>query len=247
MFGSTQAHPTTSIRPAGSSDACGGEAEVNGQTTDFTAADLNIVEVTEIEYTQLQQLLYSPIDSQSNEVDVEARMNPAFFPSSTLSNTPQYQPTSLTTSGNGGQNVPPFLCQSSNSSIVHANQTLGHVDFQELRMLMLSETSLPPPRGNMAENHPNNTSGDSSGAVPIRWRSAGDIIGLNKENENLGQMSEPRRKSTVRVRLQDRFNSLPTDVPRCTEVPEAGVTPNKCVLYDFSLFFLVDGQCNPAP
>ncbi|XP_075702854.1 transcription factor-like 5 protein [Rhinoderma darwinii] len=228
MFRSTPAHPTTSSCPAGSTDSstvitCAGEGGVNDQASNFTAAELNIVELTEIEYTQLHQLLYSHTDSQSNEGDVEARMSAPFFTSTNLSNAPQYQSTSLATSG---QDVRPVVCQSavsSESNIISTNQTLGHVGFQELRMMMLSESSLPPPSGNMAEKHPNNTSGDSSEAGPIR---VSDGIRLN---EDLGHMSEPRTKSTVRVRLEDRFNSVSTDVPRCTEMPETAVTANNLV------------------
>ncbi|XP_056403809.1 transcription factor-like 5 protein [Hyla sarda] len=216
----TQAHPTTSVCPAGLSDFStpAGEGVVNEQAT-----NLSIVELTDIEYTQLQQLLFSHIDSQSNELDADTRMSPFF-----TSNAPQYQSTSLTTSSVEGHNVHQVKCPSAvstDNNIVHANQTLGHVDFQQLRMMMVSETIFPPPSCNLAEQQPIHISGDSSGAVPMQLGPTCGVIELNKENMNIGDISEPR-KSSVRVRLEDRFSSLPTDVPRCTEVPKASVTMN---------------------
>ncbi|XP_044155587.1 transcription factor-like 5 protein [Bufo gargarizans] len=254
MFEPTQDHRATPGCPTESSDsvASTGEDVVIERAVDFTAADLSIVELTEIEYTQLQQFLYSQIDSQSNEGDVETRRSTPFLPSSNLSNAPQYQSTSLNTGSCEGENVCPIICQSvvsTDNNIMNANQTIGHVDFQELRLMMLNESSLAPSSGNIAEKHPNNTSGDISGAGPMRVRSASDIIGLNKENENFGCMSEPRTRSTVRVRLEDRFNSLATDIPRCTEMLDTGATTNNLVNIVHQPLQLIGtqqlGKCSP--
>ncbi|KAG9474537.1 hypothetical protein GDO78_004698 [Eleutherodactylus coqui] len=204
MFEPTQTPPMTSSCSGSSTNVDGGV--VNERATNFTPAD--IVDLSEMEYTQLQQLLCLHVDSQSNEGDAEMRTTAPFLPSS---NATQYPSTSLTTSGSEGQNIYPVV--SANNNLVPANQTLGHIDFQQLRVMMIRESGLPPPSGNVAEKHPDNTAGDSSGAGPMWVRPASDVIGLDKENENLGCISEPRTKSTVRVRLEDRFNSPPTDVP----------------------------------
>ncbi|KAM4031222.1 transcription factor-like 5 protein isoform 2-T2 [Anomaloglossus baeobatrachus] len=219
MFGPTHANTATSSCPTTSLDSsCVGEDVVNEQARNSAAIDISIAELTEIDYNQLQQLLCSHIDCQSNERELETRMSAPFFPSGNLSNA--HCPS---TGVSEGQDECPVVWQPTDN-----NQTLVHIDCQELRM-MLSESGLPPPSGDMAEKHPNNTSGDSLGAVPKRVKPTSDIIERNKENENLGCLSETRMKSTVRVRLEDRFTSLPTDTPRCTEMPEASVTAKNLV------------------
>ncbi|XP_073537646.1 transcription factor-like 5 protein [Phyllobates terribilis] len=212
MFGPTQAHTAASSCPAASS-SCVSEDVVNIEAPYNAAADM--VALSEMEYTQLQQLLCSHVDSQSNEGDAGTRMSPHLLPSSNLPSAPPYPSTGR-----------PVVCQPPDNT-VHTNQALVHLNFQELRMMMLSDNSLPPPNGDMTEKHPNNTS-DSLEAVPKRVKPTSDIE-FNKENENLGCLSETRMKSAVRVRLEDIFNRLPTDVPRCTEVPESGVTANNLV------------------
>ncbi|XP_073437025.1 transcription factor-like 5 protein [Dendrobates tinctorius] len=227
MFEPTQAHTAASTCPAASSDpsSCVGEDVVNVQAPSIADTDLGIVELSESEYTQLHQLLCSHTDCQSNEGDGATRMSIPFVPSSNLPNAPQYP----STSGSEGQSGLPVVYPLTDDNKVHTNPTLVHVDFQGLKVMMLGDSSLPPPSGDMAEKHLNNASGDSLGATPMRVKSISDIIELNKENENLGFLSETRMKSTVRVRLEDIFNRLPTDVPRCTEAPESSVNANTLV------------------
>ncbi|XP_069808189.1 transcription factor-like 5 protein [Dendropsophus ebraccatus] len=196
--------PAPDTCPAGSSrsSACVGEGVVNEQVT----TNVTVIELADIEYTQLHQLFCAYIDPQGNEGGAETRMG-AIVPASA----PQYQSTSLTTEGH---NLCQVKCQS-DASIVHANQTVGHADFQSI---------FPSTSCKWDGFQPCFTSGDSSREVPMQLRPTSDIAGLNKENENLGHMCEPRTKSKVCVCLEDRFTSLLTDVPRCTEVAEADVT-----------------------
>ncbi|XP_075427554.1 transcription factor-like 5 protein isoform X1 [Ascaphus truei] len=245
MSASTQAQPKTSTQQAVSTDpspptGSGGSSEAmfNEQALSFTTTDLNLVEMTEIEYTQLQHILYSHMEAQANEGEMETRLNSAFFTASNPSNLPQYQTTninqaSFSASTAGGQTVHPVICQStvaSEGNIVGSNQSLGHIDFQELRMLLLSESSLPVNSGNQAEKTPGNGAGDSSGTTVVRVKHANDAGGNNKENENVASVCEPRSKSAVRVRLEDRFNSIQSEMPRCQEPQESGgVTLNNLV------------------
>ncbi|XP_071967044.1 transcription factor-like 5 protein isoform X2 [Engystomops pustulosus] len=228
MFEPTEGHPITSSCPTGSSDSfiCTSDDMVNEQVTNYSATDLNVVELTEIEYTQLQQLLCS----HSSEAAQETRMSaPYFFPCDHFSSVPQDQSNHHTTSSCEGQNVPPGVCQSvvcTDGNIVRANQVIGHGDFPELRMMLLSEFSLPSTNGKKPLG---NIRVGSSGAGLTQVKPVSNVIGLNKENENLDHTTEPRTKSTVRVRLEDRFNSLQTDVPRCTEMVETAVTANNLV------------------
>ncbi|XP_075032833.1 transcription factor-like 5 protein [Mixophyes fleayi] len=235
MFGSMHTHSKSLSSNFASSTVpeCSDEPMQNEQAVSFTTTDLNIVEMTEIEYTQLQQILYSHMDSQTSESDIYTRMNSAFFPVGTSSNVPQYQSTSITNQTNSvGQNVCPVTCQtavSSESNTMSTNQTLGHIDFQELRMMMLSESNMSLTNSNTSEKPPNNTGSDTPEASTLRVRHVGNVPEINKENENLAHMSESRSKSAVRVRLEDRFNSIQTDVPKYQEPQEASVTLNNLV------------------
>ncbi|XP_063815349.1 transcription factor-like 5 protein [Pseudophryne corroboree] len=240
MFGSVHTHPRTlSSNSASSTIAeCSGEAVLNEQTLSLTTTDLNIMEMTEIEYTQLQQILYSHMESQTSDGDIDTRMNSALFPSGISSSMPQYQSTnitsqtSFTTSSSGLLNVLPVICQSavsSESSIMSTNQTSGHLDFQELRMMMLNESNIPSNSSNTCEKSTDNVGCDTSGASNVWARQVGAVPGITKENKNLGNLSESRSKSAICVRLEDRFNSIQTEVPRCQEPQEAGVTLNNLV------------------
>ncbi|KAM8945751.1 transcription factor-like 5 protein [Pelodytes ibericus] len=210
------------------------EGMINEQAMSFTTTDLNIVEMTEIEYTQLQQILYSHMEAQSSEGEIETKLNSSYHTSSSSSTLPQYQstnitnPTNLSSSSSGVQNVHPVICQAPEAS---SSQSLGHSDFQELKMMMLSESNLPLSSGNQTEKTPVESGKEPSGYDSMRLRYATDTCGTNKENENLVPVSEARSKSAVRVRLEDRFNKIQTDIPRCQESQESGVTVNNLVTF----------------
>ncbi|XP_013362914.1 PREDICTED: transcription factor-like 5 protein isoform X3 [Chinchilla lanigera] len=94
---------------------------------------------------------------------------------------------------------------------------LGHVDFQELRMMLLGEAGA-------AEKTP-------GGADGARARTDGAA----KEGAGAAGPEgapEARAKPAVRVRLEDRFNSIPAEppvAPRGPEAPEPGVALNNLV------------------
>ncbi|NXT91383.1 TCFL5 protein, partial [Anhinga rufa] len=220
------------VGPGGSSDVSFGE-----QNLSFTTTDVSLVEMMEIEYTQLQHILYSHTEAQASEGEVEARLNSFSSPGNSAD--PALHQTSQSTSqegcsshGSGNQPVYPVICQSglpSDSSSLSSNPRLGYADFQELRMMLLSESNLPL---NQTDKTPNSSSVDVLGHSLVKVKHSENFLGANKGNilvENSALAPEPRSKSAVRVRLEDRFNSIQTENPRCQEPQESGVTLNNLV------------------
>ncbi|XP_078507752.1 transcription factor-like 5 protein isoform X2 [Lissotriton helveticus] len=211
------------------------------QGLSFTTTDLNLVEMTEIEYTQLQHILYSHMEAQANEGEVETRLNSAFFSTSNPTHLPHYQPSSNSnpasyqTSNSASQAIHPVICQSTvapEGNVMASNQCMGHIDFQELRMMLLSESNLPLNSASQGEKTPNTGSGDATVHNVIRVKHTDSTCRLNKENiisENQSSAPEARTKSAVRVRLEDRFNSIQSEIPRCQESQESGVTLSNLV------------------
>ncbi|KAL8179634.1 UNVERIFIED_CONTAM: hypothetical protein K2H54_070096 [Gekko kuhli] len=144
------------------------------QNLSFTTTDLSLVEMTEIEYTQLQHILYSHMEAQANENEAENRLNLNCFSANNTVNNPQYLSSCNTSQGSvssnssGNQALYPIICQSglaSDSGFMGPNQCLGHIDFQELRMMLLSESNLPL---NQAEKTPNGSSVDATGQSLVK-------------------------------------------------------------------------------
>ncbi|XP_009561360.2 transcription factor-like 5 protein isoform X2 [Cuculus canorus] len=244
MSGSAPEEPQTSLPP---STACvpdpapvaGGPSDVafGEQNLSFTAKDVSLVEMTEIEYTQLQRILYSHMEAQASEGEVEARLNPLPLPGSSAD--PPLHQTSQNTgqegyssNSSGNQAVYPVVCQSGlppDSNLLSSNPHLGYDDFQELRMMLLSESNLPL---NQTDRTPNGSSVEGPGHGLVKVKHGENFVQMNKENilvENSALAPEPRSKSTVRVRLEDRFNSIQRENPRCQEPQESGVTRNNLV------------------
>ncbi|CAH2303114.1 transcription factor-like 5 [Pelobates cultripes] len=222
--------PTSSTGPRGSREVMGNEQAMN-----FTATDLNIVEMTEVEYTQLQQILYSHMDAQASEGEMEAKLNSSFYTASNSSSLSQYlsssvkNQTSFTTSSSGGPSVHHGIYQSalvSESSMLTSNHSLGPSDFKDFKSLMLNESHLTL---NQAEKTPSENNKDPKRLSLARVQHCDNTGGTNKENENLLQNCEARSKSTVRVRLEDRFNSMKAEMPRSQELQESGVPMNNLV------------------
>nr|XP_028591245.1 transcription factor-like 5 protein isoform X1 [Podarcis muralis] len=226
--------------PASTASAAEGPADSSfgEQNLSFTTTDLSLVEMTEIEYTQLQHILYSHMEAQANENEAENRLNSSSFSTNNPANQSQYLSSSsnslsgFSSNSSGNQSLYPIICQSglaSDSNFMGPNQCLGHIDFQELRMMLLSESSIPP---NQAEKTPNSSSVEMTGQSSVKAKHSENLGGLNKENlpvENSAPILESRAKSAVRVRLEDRFNSIQAELPRCQETQETGVAINNLV------------------
>ncbi|XP_042320994.1 transcription factor-like 5 protein [Sceloporus undulatus] len=225
----------TVSEPSPAASGAEGPADSFGEhNLSFTTTDLSLVEMTEIEYTQLQHILYSHMEAQACESEGENRLNPNSFSSSNANQT-QYLSSSSSSQGgflsnsSGSQSLCPIICQPDNSFMGPPNQCLGHIDFQELRMMLLSESSLPP---NQAERTPNGSSAETSGQNVVKVKHGDSSCGMNKENvplENPAPLPESRAKSAVRVRLEDRFNSIQAEIPRGQEGQETGMPINNVV------------------
>lgn len=245
----TSSPPSTASapQPAPAAGGPGGPSDVafSEQNLSFTTTELGLVEMTEIEYTQLQHILYSHAEEgQAAEGEVEARVSSAFLAGSSAepplpqaSANPSQDGCSSNSSGS--QAVFPVICQSAlppDGNLLSSSPCVGHVDFQELRMMLLSESNPP---ANQADKTPKGSSSvEVAGHSLVKVKHGDSSVGTNKENipvENSALPSESRSKSAVRVRLEDRFNSIQTENPRCQEPQESGVTLNKCVVINFSL------------
>ncbi|XP_021272142.1 transcription factor-like 5 protein isoform X1 [Numida meleagris] len=210
--------------PAPAAAASGGDASFGEQSLSFSAADLSLVELTEIEYGQLQHVLYAQMEAQAGEGEAEAGAGAA--------GPPAQQAEGCSSCGPAGPPAFPGLCQpgvTADSSVPGANPCLGHADFQELRMMLLSEAN--PPAG-QADKTPKGGSAEGSGHGLLRAKHGDSFAGASKGSvvvEHVALAPEPRSKSAVRVRLEDRFNSIQTEKPRCQEPQESGVTLNNLV------------------
>ncbi|XP_019365681.1 PREDICTED: transcription factor-like 5 protein isoform X2 [Gavialis gangeticus] len=217
-------------RPAHASPGPLGEHNLS-----FTTTDLNLVEMTEVEYTQLQHILYSHMEAQANDGDMDARLSSALFSACGAADAAPQQPAA--SAGPAGYSsatpaVYPVVCQpglAPDTGGTGSGQCLGHGDFQELRMMLLSESNLP---ASQADKTPNASCVDIAGHGLARAKHSENMAGANKENvlpDHSPPAPEPRSKSAVRVRLEDRFNSIQVENPRCQEPQEPGATLNNLV------------------
>ncbi|XP_045689458.1 LOW QUALITY PROTEIN: transcription factor-like 5 protein [Phyllostomus hastatus] len=217
--------------PAGpeGADAALGEAGLS-----FTTTDLSLVEMTEVEYTQLQHILYSHMEAAA-EGELETRLNSAFLAAggaaAAAGGGAAAAAGGRAAAAGGAAPVYPLLCPPAlaDGGFAGANPCLGHIDFQELRMMLLSEAGAPPAPAAAAAAAAEKTPGaDGPGAARPK---APDATG--KENATAAEGApEARAKSAVRVRLEDRFNSIPAEpppAPRGAEPPEPGVALNNLV------------------
>ncbi|NXV78693.1 TCFL5 protein, partial [Atlantisia rogersi] len=216
------------VGPGGSSDVSFGE-----QNLSLPSTDVSLVEMMEIEYTQLQHVLYSHTEAQAGEGEVEARLHSFSSPGNSAE--PPLHQTSLNTSQEGGssnsagnQAVCPAISQSGlppDSNLLSSNARLSYTDFQDLRLMLLSES-------NQTDKTPNSSSVEVPGHSLVKVKHDESFVGANKGKilvENSALAPEPRSKPAVRVRLEDRFNSIQTENPRCQEPQESGVTLNNLV------------------
>ncbi|XP_065547621.1 transcription factor-like 5 protein isoform X2 [Lathamus discolor] len=235
MSGSAPEEPQTSIPqsvpdpapvavgPGGSRDVSFGEHNLR-----FTAPDVSLVEMMEVEYTQLQHMLYPQAEAQASEGEAQARLSA--FSSSPAA--PPLQPSPrtrqegalATSAGSAGY---PSSCQSGLPADSSSNPRLRYADLQELRMMLLSESNLPLSH---TDKMPPSSSVAVLGPSSVRVKHGANGGGSNKGNTLVENSApEPRSKPAVRVRLEDRFNSIQTENPRCQEPQESGVTLNNLV------------------
>ncbi|XP_024207910.1 transcription factor-like 5 protein isoform X2 [Pan troglodytes] len=194
--------------------AGGGDAALGEPGLSFTTTDLSLVEMTEVEYTQLQHILCSHMEAAADG-ELETRLNSALLAAAG----PGAGAGGFAAGGQGGAApVYPVLCP---SALAADAPCLGHIDFQELRMMLLSEAGA-------AEK----TSGGGDGARARADGAAKEGAGAPAAAAGPEGASEARAKPAVRVRLEDRFNSIPAEpppAPRGPEPPEPGGALNNLV------------------
>ncbi|NWX45237.1 TCFL5 protein, partial [Steatornis caripensis] len=218
------------VGPGGSSGVAFGEQNVS-----FATTDVSLVEMMEVEHAQLQHVLCSHTEARAPEGEVEARLSYFSLPGDSA-DLPLYR-TSLNTSQEGcssnssrSLSVHPITCQLGlpfDSSLLSLTPPLSYADFQELRMMLLSESNPL----NQTDKMPNSSSVEVPGRCLVKVKRGENFFEANKENilENFALAPEARSKRAVRVRLEDRFSSIQTEKPRCQEPQESGVTLNKLV------------------
>ncbi|XP_004484045.2 transcription factor-like 5 protein [Dasypus novemcinctus] len=225
MSGPAPREPSAAAAPAGAAagpgaegaEGAGADAALGEAALGLGAGDLSLVEMTEVEYTQLQHILYSHLEAPAADGELEARLNSAFF-------------AGAAGGAAGGAGVYPVLCPpalAADGGFAGANPCLSHIDFQELRMMLLSEASLPVAVAGAPERTPGGGPGPAAAEGGAARPQAPD--GAAKEGAAGEGAPEARAKPAVRVRLEDRFNTLPAEPPRAPEPPEAGVALNNLV------------------
>ncbi|NXY86590.1 TCFL5 protein, partial [Alcedo cyanopectus] len=223
---SVRAPAPEALGSAGSSDVSFGEHNLT--------TDVSLVELMEIEYSQLQHILHSHTEAQAGGGEVEAKLSSFSLPGNSAD--PSLHQIFLSTdqegcSSNslGNQAVYSVTCQSglpSESSLPSSNPCSGRADFQEVTMMLISESNLPL---NQTGRTPNPVVVPGHSLVKVKHDENSGGTGRGNRLENSALAPESRPKSTVRARLEDRFNSIQTEKPRCQEPQESGVTLNNLV------------------
>ncbi|XP_059837013.1 transcription factor-like 5 protein isoform X2 [Hypanus sabinus] len=221
---------------------CSSECPFTESGLNFNS-DLGLVDLSEVEYTQLQHMLYSHMESQSGEGELESRLNPTLYQSSnptnqvacSTANSVNQVPYSTTNSAN--QNVYPTTGTTNTSSDSHYvgnNQYLGHIDFQELKMMLLNDPPLPINMTNNLqhmEKFSQNSSTETTRPNGLMLKNR-DTMG-NSDKKISGDSSvagqESRSKTGLRVRLEDRFNAVQNENTERQELQDSGITFNNLV------------------
>ncbi|MBN3273620.1 TCFL5 protein, partial [Polyodon spathula] len=184
--------------------------------------------MTEVEYTQLQHIICSQMEAQAEqEGAVESRLNPGVYTTSSLSSQTVCQPPNP-------QNLeyptnpanPSVYCTSisqpdlaSDARFITANSNHGHVDFQEFKMILMSDPSLN--NAVLTEKTPANC-GEAPGTTLAKARHAEDmcIEHIDFPIENAKATAESRPNPAARVQLEKIFNCIP-EVSRHQEPQES--------------------------
>ncbi|GCB67077.1 hypothetical protein scyTo_0012095 [Scyliorhinus torazame] len=200
--------------------------------------------MSEVEYTQLQHILYSHMESQPGEGELEARLNPTLYQSTNPANQASF-PTAgsvnqvpFSTASSANQNLYPVTSTTnptSDSHYVGNSQCLGHIDFQELKMMLLNDPPLPVNRSNSlqsVEKFSQNSSVETTRPNGLTLKNR-DTVGNSDKEKNSGDNSitgqESRCKTGPRVRLEDRFNAVQNENQDRQDLPDSGVTFNNLV------------------
>ncbi|XP_061076743.1 transcription factor-like 5 protein isoform X2 [Conger conger] len=187
-----------------------------------SVSELNLVEMTDVEYTHLQHIIYSQMEAQSVEQEGsgDAKLNsgypvssPAAIQTVYLSSDPhsEVEYAAKTPSPAVGHSNTP---SSESQYLLHSDQ---QSDFQEIKMIVMGDpVHLPERTPTMC--------GEVPGPVLAKVRSA-------METSEHGVASETRLNPAARVRLEKRFNCSPCEVSRQQEYLHDQPTLNRFVFF----------------
>ncbi|MGH0157723.1 UNVERIFIED_CONTAM: hypothetical protein FKN15_046043 [Acipenser sinensis] len=216
------------------------------------STDLNLVEMTEVEYTQLQHIIYSQMEAQvEQEGAVESRLNPGVYTTSSPSNQTVCQPPNPQHLEYPTANPanPSVYCTSStqpdlaaDARFITANSNHGHVDFQEFKMILMSDPSLN--NAVLTEKTPTNCC-EAPGTNLAKARHAEDMCREHRDFpiENAKATTESRPNPAARVRLEKRFKYNPSEVSRHQEPQESSAALSKYVFIITPRPFLIAFLC----
>ncbi|XP_055508300.1 transcription factor-like 5 protein isoform X3 [Leucoraja erinacea] len=223
---------------------CTSECPFTEPGLNFTNSDLGLVDMSEVEYTQLQHILYSHMESQSGEGELETRLNSTLYQSANPTNQAAFSTANssnqvpYSTANSANQNLYPVTSTTnptSESHYVGNNQCLGHIDFQELKMMLLNDPPLPINSTNNLQNlekFSQNSSAETTRPNGLTLKNR-ETMGTSDKEKISGDSSmagqESRCKTGPRVRLEDRFNAVQNENQERQELQDSGVTFNNLV------------------
>uniref|UniRef100_A0A8C8D0W0 BHLH domain-containing protein n=1 Tax=Oncorhynchus tshawytscha TaxID=74940 RepID=A0A8C8D0W0_ONCTS len=213
---------------------------VPNDQSQILGTELNLMEMTEVEYTHLQHIIQSHMEAQAAgpEGSGDARFNTTVF---TVENSAP-QPTNCEAEypAKSPPNTPPDAMSTSTDEqqyILGGLNQGGQVDIKEIKMVLVSDGNVIP-----GERTPT-TCGEVPGSVLAKIRSAVDATqerGLEAYNNGSTQLLS-RPNPPARVRLEKRFNCTPCDIPRQQDVQSAALSK-----YVLSLHFAATGATGGA-
>ncbi|KAL1021459.1 hypothetical protein UPYG_G00013520 [Umbra pygmaea] len=178
------------------------------------STELNLMEMTEVEYTHLQHIIQSHIEAQATgpEGSGDARFNTTIF---TVSS-PAPQPLATNSDAEYQTKFPRDTPPDATSTSVEEQQFSigglnlgGHVDTQDIKMILVSEETVIS-----AERTPT-TCGEVPSSVLAKVRGSVDMTKEAYDNGCAQILSRPN--PPARVRLEKRFNCPTIDIPRQQE------------------------------
>lgn len=196
---------------------------VPNDQSQILGTELNLMEMTEVEYTHLQHIIQSHMEAQAAgpEGSEDARFNTTVF---TVENSAP-QPTNCEAEypAKSPPNTPPDAMSTSTDEqryILGGLNQDGQVDIKEIKMALVSDGNVIP-----GERTPT-TCGEVPISVLAKVRSAVDATqerGLEAYNNGSTQLLS-RPNPPARVRLEKRFNCTPCDIPRQQDVQSAALS-----------------------
>ncbi|KAM6976832.1 transcription factor-like 5 protein [Aplochiton taeniatus] len=191
---------------------------VNNDQGQVMGTELNLMEMTEVEYTHLQHIIQTHMEAHTVDPDgSEVRFNSSVFAvgspashSSTVKVETEYVGSPLSST----PTCDPSTATDTPSAVLEPNQQ-DQVDIQELKLVLVSDAE-----GLSGERTPT-TCGEVPGSVLAKVRSTGEET---QEESSVMGGTPARPNPPARVRLEKRFNCSPCDIPRQQDAQSAALS-----------------------